>query len=232
MKVRSARVSQYESIPFEVWKKAEFSLDTEVWTPDTSLSCNECYDIQDDDQSRDSILSFLIKFRASMMGDPNKPFSGSIQGYRFPEESEEFIYEASEAKKPRFESVRHSHFELKLTPDKVEELAANLFAKRDLWESFGIDTINNFLIAERHKSEWAALLKQSDRKKWKHHIRDYLKNKLLTEHCGALEKNDIKAAYDRDDVIVGKLIKDIHSLGGFLGPEAQEIRRALGNNFI
>lgn len=193
MKIR-ARKSNYNTQPdFEDFKLKEFSKDKEKFIPDLQLSCCDCIELEDLTMPKDSPKSFLVKFKADNLSDP-QPIKPGLKGFILPEDGYKYSFDAA---KSNFASSRTNHFNLELDVGKLETLAELLFTKKEQLVDITQVEVADYLIESCEQGEWESLLERADKSKWKKFLKSKLNDKYKSVY-GKFDKHDISEAVRLD----------------------------------
>jgi hypothetical protein len=229
MKVRAARNIHNSQMTLEQFKELEFSTDMENFTPDLSLSCNECHDVADEDNHQDSVLSFLLKYKADKLSDP-KVVTKGVAGMILPE-IPDHTFEKSAGANSFFHSVKHNHYNLNVTIAQFDALTLDIFTKSDLRKFHELKDLENYIIENHERTEWKALFADSKKKNWKRFLRESLKKDFL-KNFGDIKKRELLQAEQKDPSGVRKEIQKLDGFNCFTDREKNEIRQAFGPDLL
>lgn len=210
MKIRASKLKANTEYDYDDYLLKEFSTDKEKFIPDLELSCCLCYEQENEVLDQDSILSFLVKFKADNMKDPQiiKP---GLKGYLLPENlNYEFKTVAS-----TFKSIQENHYNLLLDEKGLLILAKKMFKDKVL--SFSSGQLDNYIIGSCDQRDWKKLYELDNKKEWKKHLRKKLRQQY-DEAYGKFELAPVKEAYEMDPggvVAAVKLLKQFD----FLNPD-------------
>lgn len=230
MKIRAFKNIHDTDKTYEEFKLTEFSKDLTEFIPDTSISCNECSKKEDETKPVDSVLSFLVKFKADKLSDPKRVKKDGVSGIELPTDKKyKYVKEKGDAS--FFTSVRENHFNLQLNEEEVEEVAKYAFNKYEKSHTFNPDEVSSYLISRYETKEWRNLFADSKKKNWKKFLKQSLKSHFKKTYC-ELDKAELERMLDTDPEGLKKCILKLNEFDCFIGSEKNEIRRALGQNFI
>lgn len=230
MKIRGLKNIHDTGKTYEEFKLTEFSKDLTEFIPDTNLSCNECSEKEDEIKVVDSVLSFLVKFKADKLSDPRRVRKDGVSGIELPSDKKyKYVKEKGDAS--FFTSVRENHFNLKLNEKEVEEVAKYAFSKIEKVHTFNPEEVSSYLISRYETKEWKNLFADSKKKNWRKFLKKSLKTDFKKTYC-ELDKTELKRMLDTDPEGLKKCILKLNEFDCFIGSEKNEIRQALGQNFI
>ncbi|MFL5783119.1 MAG: hypothetical protein ACJ76H_00835 [Bacteriovoracaceae bacterium] len=230
MKVRATKNIHSTEKTFEQFKLTEFSKSLTEFIPDLSLSCNECADIEDDESSTDSRLSFLVKFKADKLNDPRKIKHEGLSGILLPEE-EEFKYQEEKGEDSFFATVKNNHFNLVITQDQVERMALEIFSNEEKKINHNSKEVSSYLVGSYEKPEWAAFFLDTQKTNWKKYLKYSLKEHFKSTFCD-FKKAELTQMLGTDPEGLKSNLLKLNAMGCLEGSELNEIRQALGRNFI
>lgn len=220
MKIR-AQKSNYNTKPdFQDFLLKEFSLDKENFVHDPSLSCNHCYAQESLALYQDSVPSFLVKFKASLLADPGciKP---GVKGFILPEDGYKFTKTASTL---HFTSINQNHYEMNLNSVQARAAASVIYNDPKRIVDIPKADVTDYLVKSCRQTEWTALHQKADRTNWKKHLKNKVREKYKAAY-GKFDDADISQAMTMDQAGVQDLVA-ILRLFAFLEPhEIQAIDR-------
>jgi len=217
------------SLSFEEFKFVEFSKSLDVLVP-VVLSCNQCEDAEDDSKNQDSVLSFLVKFKADKLGNPKKIRSEGLIGFVLPE-GKGYDYRKEPGEPSGFKSVTENHFNLYTKGTQIESIALSVYSDPNRRLRFPVEEIGDFLLSSHKKSDWATLLDQENRKNWKKFVQVLLLKKFETKY-GKIERTELKRAYGLDPEDLRAHLEMLNEYGCLNPKDVDEIRTVLGKDAL
>jgi hypothetical protein len=209
MKIRAAKIKRNTGyIDFKDFLNKEFSKDKEAFVPDLELSCNECHEIEDLPSNRDSILSFLVKFKADHLSDP-KAVSQGTTGFKLPND---LHYVSDHSRTSVFKSLQISHFNLIFADvSELERVAKDIYSVLSSHPHFSTSDVDSYIEAVYTRSDWSSLLSNPNKTKWRKHIGSILKRRLTRDYGKIDNQNDISKSLGIDATGFKSLITEILS---------------------
>lgn len=215
MKVRSRKTNRATSYALDDFMLKEFSLDKEVYIPDTELSCNECFEEESESQQKDSPLSFLVKFKGDNLSDP-KAIKAQTTGFKLPDDLDYRRVESNSF----FVSVAKNHYNLHIQAEQLKELGSRLYRSEETQFHFSKKQVNNYLIRSYNHPDWQMLYENENKTKWRQYMGRILK-KTLVEQYGPVDERSVTEALAIDKAGFLALAKDVAAFGGFAKPEME-----------
>ncbi len=218
MKIRSAKVKRKTGyVNFDDFLLKEFSKDKEEFHPDMMLSCNECFDKEDIATDSDSVLSFLVKFKADVLGDP-AAVKGGLKGFILPVD---VTYEKDSSQPKPFKSLQEQHYNLLFSSDtEVRRVAQDIFNNlTGLSVEHDLVDIDSYLLSVYGRGDWNNLINLPNKSEWKKFIGAVLKRKLRNVHGEVDKESDIKSAMNMDPTGFKSLIGEVLKYSNFSGPQ-------------
>ena len=228
MKVRASKNLHYTGKTLDEFKLTELSKNLDVFTPALSLSCNHCE--KEETERQDSVLSFLIKFKADKISDPQKFIPNGVEGLMLPE-TEKYNYQKEKGEGSFFTSLVENHHNLNLTSEQVEGLAQELYSNEEKRKTFDSNIVGKYLVENYESTEWKALLSSPKKKNWKKYVKQRLKQEFRKVYCD-FKRNELENISQVDPDGVRELIKKLNDFDCFEGIEKDQIRQAFGRSFI
>jgi hypothetical protein len=227
MKVKVLRNLLATEKSFEDFKTEEFSLNLHEFTPDLSLSCNECAKEEDDTEGADSPLSFLIKFKADKLKDPVRVSRTGVGGVLLPE-GKQYEYQKERGQIGFFKSVTENQYNLCLTEDQLESVTLELYNDEAKRLAFNGETIEHYILSKYQTKEWKTLLASSQKKEWKKYVNQSLK-RVFQRTYGDFKVDELKSAAKLDPDGLKTELKKLHDYGALSADEQTAIKKALGD---
>ena len=222
MKIRSKKTNRNTSYDFDDFLLKEFSKDKENYVHDKELSCNECFEIEDEANNKDDIKSFLIKFKANLLSDP-KAIRSSVSGFILPSDGN---YVLEKVKKSFFKSIDANHFILNSDESKLKNVVEQIHKDASLRIEFTKDQVNNYLLESYNQKDWDTLLQDSNKKKWRKHLGKCLKQSLVDTY-GKIDAENIKEGIRLDRSGITKLTQEVKNFNAFSDNELTLVTRLI-----
>lgn len=223
MKIRSAKTKRKTGyVDFNDFLLKEFSKDKENFIPDMTLSCNECLAQEDFAKDQDSVLSFLVKFKADVLEDP-AAVKGGVKGFRLPDD---LNYQKDDSQAKAFKTLQKNHYNLLFKDEmEVRNTAANIFNTSGLSIECDINAIDDYLYSVYLRDDWVNLLNLPNKNEWKKFIGGVLKRKLRDVHGYIDKESQIKAALAMDSNGFRHLAGEVLKYSNFSEPQEALLRK-------
>ncbi|MEN0059405.1 MAG: hypothetical protein AAGB31_11270 [Bdellovibrio sp.] len=217
MKVRAAKLKRKSGyVDFSDFLNKEFSKDKEKFEPDWELSCNECYDDENFEQDQDSVLSFLIKFKAELLSDPEAVKQG-VAGFILPPH---LNYQQDSTRRNTFKSVELNHYNLIFRDvQEIQQTAQAVFQNSSLQQRFAASEVDLYLEGVYLRQDWAALLNKNNKKKWRQYLGTLLKKRLKADYGENKTQEEVERNMKVDPDGFSKLISEIARYSSFVEPQ-------------
>lgn len=221
MKVRAQKSGYNTALEFDDFLLKEFSKDKEKFEPDTELSCCECFDSNDEVKHEDSAKTFLIKFKADNLGDP-QPIKPGVKGFILPEDGFTYTYQSVTS---NFQSIRDNHYNLNLNRPQIDRLARILYGNSGSTLDFSQKDVADYLTQSCLNKEWQSLYNQATKSKWKKFLRSKLREKYKCSY-GEFNKTEILEALKIDRAGITDLVSTLRQYD-FLEPAEKVLLKSL-----
>jgi membrane-associated HD superfamily phosphohydrolase len=173
----------------------------------TKISNNKCFDKECEKTHKDTVLSFLTKFKASHVKPPNAGVTDGVSGIEFDDSLHTNKKKNDGAAK--FQSVNEWHHDLSLgSSTDVNNLATNI----GQLHKFTVDEVMDYLLDNVDNPEWQAIRsdkKNKNFKKWNNLFRIALVKEFETSTGTKVEKHALEKEYKLD---AGKIENGIKKL--------------------
>ncbi len=209
MKIRARKTNRKTPYELEDFLLKEFSIDKEKYVHDNELSCNECQETEDEVNHKDSVKSFLVKFKADKLSDPKSVRPG-VAGFVLPDEFDYELVKVSSF----FKSIKENHYNLKTTEVELKRIVKKIHENKFPHVEFTKNEANNYLVFSYKKNNWDLLLNDGSKTKWREYVGKLLK-KNLTEDYGKIDTTNVEEAIRIDKVGFTAKAKEITNYNGF-----------------
>ena len=223
MKIRAAKIKRNTGyVDFNDFLNKEFSKDKEAFVPDLELSCNECDGTENFPNESDSILSFLVKFKADQLSDP-KAVSQGINGFKLPNDLQ---YVSDHSRASVFKSLQMNHLNLIFADSpELERVAKDIYDVLSSHPHFSVSDVDGYIEAVYTRSDWSNLFSNPNKTKWKKHVGSILTRKLTRDYGKIDIQDDISKSLVIDATGFKSLIMEILSYTSFSENEMKLLKK-------